>query len=213
MTASTTHLWRLLKWGRTLARHGALRGVERDPMTPAEVRRVARIARFGARIPDTPDYAAALQQIGPPAIKLGQTLSTRPDLVGVAAAENLSRLQDDLPPAPFPKIKAEIERSFGAPLEQLFSAFDPKPVGAASIAQVHRATTTEGRDVAVKVLRPGIEEQFAEAIDTYEWTAAQVESMGPEASRLRPRHVVAQFKQWTARELDLQREAASASEL
>jgi len=182
-------------------------------MTPAEVRRVARIARFGARIPDTPDYAAALQQIGPPAIKLGQTLSTRPDLVGVAAAENLSRLQDDLPPAPFPKIKAEIERSFGAPLEQLFSAFDPKPVGAASIAQVHRATTTEGRDVAVKVLRPGIEEQFAEAIDTYEWTAAQVESMGPEASRLRPRHVVAQFKQWTARELDLQREAASASEL
>jgi ubiquinone biosynthesis protein len=213
LTASTTHLWRLLKWGRTLARHGALRGVERDPMTPAEVRRVARIARFGARIPDTPDYAAALQQIGPPAIKLGQTLSTRPDLVGVAAAENLSRLQDDLPPAPFPKIKAEIERSFGAPLEQLFSAFDPKPVGAASIAQVHRATTTEGRDVAVKVLRPGIEEQFAEAIDTYEWTAAQVESMGPEASRLRPRHVVAQFKQWTARELDLQREAASASEL
>ena len=182
-------------------------------MTPAEVRRVARIARFGARIPDTPDYAAALQQIGPPAIKLGQTLSTRPDLVGVAAAENLSRLQDDLPPAPFPKIKAEIERSFGAPLEQLFSAFDPRPVGAASIAQVHRATTTEGRDVAVKVLRPGIEEQFAEAIDTYEWTAAQVESMGPEASRLRPRHVVAQFKQWTARELDLQREAASASEL
>ena len=182
-------------------------------MTPAEVRRVARIARFGARVPGTPDYAAALQQIGPPAIKLGQTLSTRPDLVGVAAAENLSRLQDDLPPAPFPLIKAEIERSFGAPLEQLFSTFDERPVGAASIAQVHRATTTEGRDVAVKVLRPGIERQFAEAIDTYEWTAAQVENMGPEASRLRPRHVVAQFKQWTARELDLQREAASASEL
>ena len=182
-------------------------------MTPAEVRRVARIARFGARIPDTPDYAAALQEIGPPAIKLGQTLSTRPDLVGVAAAENLSRLQDDLPPAPFAKIKSEIERSFGVPLEELFSTFDTKPVGAASIAQVHRATTTDGRDVAVKVLRPGVEEQFAEAIDTYEWTAAQVESMGSEASRLRPRHVVAQFKQWTARELDLQREAASASEL
>jgi ubiquinone biosynthesis protein len=213
LTSSATHLWRLLKWGRTLARHGALTGIERDELTPAEVRRVARVARVGARVPRTPDYAAALQEIGPPAIKLGQTLSTRPDLVGVAAAENLSRLQDDLPPAPFPLIKAEIERSFGAPLEQLFSTFDERPIGAASIAQVHRATTTEGRDVAVKVLRPGIERQFAEAIDTYEWTAAQVESMGPEAARLRPRHVVAQFKQWTARELDLQREAASASEL
>jgi ubiquinone biosynthesis protein len=87
------------------------------------------------------------------------------------------------------------------------------PIGAASIAQVHRATTTDGRDVAVKVLRPGIEEEFARAIDTYEWTAAQVESLGGEAARLRPRRVVAQFKQWTARELDLQREAASASEL
>jgi len=87
------------------------------------------------------------------------------------------------------------------------------PVGAASIAQVHRAVTTDGRDVAVKVLRPGIEEEFAKAIDTYEWAAAHVESMGGEAERLRPRLVVAHFKQWTARELDLQREAASASEL
>ena len=78
---------------------------------------------------------------------------------------------------------------------------------------MHRATTTDGRDVAVKVLRPGIEEEFARAIDTYEWTAAQVESLGGEAARLRPRRVVAQFKLWTARELDLQREAASASEL
>ena len=213
MARSATHLWRLLKWGRTLARHGALTGIERDPLTPAEVRRVARIARFGARVPDSPDYAAALQDIGPPAIKLGQTLSTRPDLVGAEAAENLSRLQDDLPPAPFPQIKAEIERAFGAPLEKLFESFDSKPVGAASIAQVHRARTTEGREVAVKVLRPGIEDQFAQAIDTYEWTAAQVESRGGEAARLRPRLVVGQFKQWTARELDLQREAASASEL
>ena len=213
MTASPVHLWRLLKWGRTLARHGALTGIEKDPLTPPEVRRVARIARFGARIPAHPDYAAALEEIGPPAIKLGQTLSTRPDLVGAEAADNLSKLQDNLPPAPFAEIKAEIERSFGAPLDHLYSSFDPVPIGAASIAQVHRATTTDGRDVAVKVLRPGIEEEFARAIDTYEWTAAQVESLGGEAARLRPRRVVAQFKQWTARELDLQREAASASEL
>jgi ubiquinone biosynthesis protein len=213
LTGSVTHLWRLLKWGRTLARHGALRGIESDPVTPPQVRRVARIARFGARIPDKPDYAAALQEIGPPAIKLGQTLSTRPDLVGAEAADNLSRLQDDLPPAPFPAIKSAIETAFEAPLESLYASFDPKPVGAASIAQVHRAVTIDGREVAVKVLRPGIEEQFERAIGTYEWTAAQVESLGGEAARLRPRRVVAQFKQWTARELDLQREAASASEL
>ena len=213
MTAPPVHLWRLLKWGRTLARHGALTGIENDPLTPPEVRRVARLARFGARVPKTPDYAEALEEIGPPAIKLGQTLSTRPDLIGTEAASNLSKLQDNLPPAPFAEIKAEIERAFEAPLDHLYSSFDPVPIGAASIAQVHRATTTDGRDVAVKVLRPGIEEEFARAIDTYEWTAAQVESLGGEAARLRPRRVVAQFKLWTARELDLQREAASASEL
>jgi ubiquinone biosynthesis protein len=213
LTPSIVHLWRLLKWGRTLARHGALTGIEQDPMTPPPVRRLARIARFGARIPATPDYAAALVAIGPAAIKLGQALSTRPDLVGQKAADNLSQLQDDLPPAPFAAIKQTIETSFNAPLDSLFSSFDEVPVGAASIAQVHRAVTTEGRDVAVKVLRPGIEEELARAIETYEWAAAHVERYGGEARRLRPRLVVAQFKQWTARELDLQREAASASEL
>jgi ubiquinone biosynthesis protein len=206
-------LWRLLKWGRTLARHGALQGIEDDPLTPRPVRRLARVARFAARIPATPDYATALQEIGPAAIKLGQALSTRPDLVGARAAANLSQLQDDLPPAPFAAIRQTIETSFGQPIEALFSAFEEIPVGAASIAQVHRAVTTEGRDVAVKVLRPGIEDEFARAMETYEWAAAQVERFGGEAERLRPRLVVAHFRQWTARELDLQREAASASEL
>jgi len=182
-------------------------------MTPPPVRRLAGIARFGARIPPAPDYAAALVAIGPAAIKLGQALSTRPDLVGERAAENLSQLQDDLPPAPFRLIKQTIEQSFGAPLESLYSEFDERPVGAASIAQVHRAVTTEGREVAVKVLRPGIEEELTKAIETYEWAAAHAEAYGGELQRLRPRLVVAQFKQWTAREVDLQREAASASEL
>jgi ubiquinone biosynthesis protein len=213
LTTSVTHLWRLLKWGRTLARHGALRGIEEDPNTPPPVRRLARIARLGTRNPPNPEYATALVAIGPAAIKLGQALSTRPDLVGAKAAANLSLLQDDLPPAPFAEIKRTIEMSFGAPLESLYSRFDEVPVGAASIAQVHRAVTTEGRDVAVKVLRPHIEEEFAKAIETYEWAAAHVERYGGEAERLRPRLVVAQFRQWTARELDLQREAASASEL
>src|SRR3546814_7362795 len=76
-----------------------------------------------------------------------------------------------------------------------------------------RATTTDGRQVAVKVLRPGIEKEFARDIETYEWAAAQIEAQGGEIARLRPRLVIETFKRWTARELDLRREAASASEL
>ncbi|HEY8593250.1 MAG TPA: 2-polyprenylphenol 6-hydroxylase [Sphingomicrobium sp.] len=213
MTTAVTHLWRLAKWGRTLARHGALRGIARDPMTPPQVRRLVRILSIGTRRRDTPQYADALVAIGPAAVKLGQALSTRPDLVGAEAAANLSLLQDDLPPAPFAEIRKIIESSFDAPLERLFASFDEVPVGAASIAQVHRAVTTDGVEVAVKVLRPGVEEEFAKALETYEWAAAHVERYGGEAQRLRPRLVVAHFRQWTARELDLQREAASASEL
>jgi len=213
LTATTTHIWRLLKWGRVLARHGVLRGIERDANTPAPVRRLARVARFGARIPKVPTYAEAFQSIGPAAIKLGQALATRPDLVGEEAALDLTRLQDALPPAPFEQIKAAIEQALEKPIDQIFSHIEEEPVGAASIAQVHRAITTDGRQVAIKVLRPNIEEDFAKAIETYEWAAAQVEEMGGEASRLRPRLVIAHFKQWTARELDLRREAASASEL
>jgi ubiquinone biosynthesis protein len=213
LTVAVVHLWRLLKWGRTLARHGALQGIERDPLTPPNVRRLCRVARFGAAQPERPDYAAALQEIGPAAIKLGQALSTRPDLVGAAAAENLLQLQDSLPPEPFQEIKAAIEQALEAPLESLFNEIDEEAVGAASIAQVHRAVTTEGRVVAVKVLRPGIEDEFSRAIETYEWAAAHVELLGGEVERLRPRMVIAYFKQWVRRELDLQREAASASEL
>lgn len=213
MTRPTTHIFRLLKWGRTLARHGALLGLERDPLTPAPMRRMIRLARFGARVPQTPAYADALQAIGPAAIKFGQTLATRPDLVGEEAARDLLRLQDELPPVPFQAICDTLEAAFDKPLDDLFTEIEENPIGAASIAQVHRAVTTDGRTVAVKVLRPRIEEEFAKAIDTYEWAAAQIEGMGGELGRLRPRLVIETFKRWTARELDLRREAASASEL
>ncbi len=213
LTGSATHVLRLLRWGRTLAKHGALRGIERDANTPPPVRRLVRIARLGTIQSRAPDYAGAFQAIGPAAIKLGQTLATRPDIVGEQAARNLLALQDSLPPVPFKPICEGIEASFGKPLSELYSSIDPEPVGAASIAQVHKAVTTEGRTVAVKVLRPGIREKFARDIDTYEWAAAHLEAMGGEARRLRPRLTVANFKRWTLRELDLRREAASASEL
>ncbi len=213
MTRPAIHILRLLKWGRVLARHGALRIIEDERNTPPAVRRLCRLARFGTIQPRIPDYAGAFQAIGPAAIKLGQTLATRPDLVGEEAARNLLSLQDSLPPQPFAAIRVEIEASFGAPLESMFAAFDPEPVGSASIAQVYRATTTEGRQVAVKVLRPGIRERFARDLETYEWAAAHLEALGGEAARLRPRAVIDNLKRWTWRELDLRREGASASEL
>ena len=213
MTRPATHIWRLMKWARTLARHGALTGIERDPLTPLQVKRLIRIARFGARVPKVPAYADAFQAIGPAAIKLGQALSTRPDLVGETAAKDLQRLQDSLPPLPFPVIKSAIERGLARPVEEVFASIEETPVGAASIAQVHRAVTTEGTTVAIKVIRPGVEREFTEALETYEWAAAHVEAMGGEFARLRPRLTIATFRQWTMRELDLRREAASASEI
>ncbi len=213
MTRPTTHILRLLRWGRILARHGALRGIEKDRNTPPQVKRLCRIARLGTIQPRIPDYAGAFREIGPAAIKLGQTLATRPDLVGEEAAHNLLTLQDSLPPEKFERIYEEIDHSFNKPAAELFEHIDPEPVGAASIAQVHRARTTDGREVAVKVLRPGIREQFARDIETYEWAAAHLEALGGEAARLRPQLVIANLKRWTLRELDLRREAASASEL
>lgn len=213
MTRPSTHIRRLLGWGRTVARHGALRLLEESPNTPSQVRTLCRIARLGTRQPEVPDYAGAFRAIGPAAIKLGQTLATRPDLVGEEAARNLLSLQDSLPAVDFALIRREIETTFERPLESLYAEFDPVPVGAASVAQVHRAVTADGRKVAVKVLRPGVREKFARDIDTYEWAAAHLEALGGEASRLRPRMVIANFKRWTVRELDLRREAASASEL
>ncbi|HSJ78668.1 MAG TPA: AarF/UbiB family protein, partial [Erythrobacter sp.] len=216
MTSSATHLIRLARWGVTLARRRALVGIENDPNAPAALRRLVRLARLATLTSKrgTPDYAGAFRAIGPAAIKLGQSLATRPDLVGEEAAGNLLSLQDSLPPVPFAEIKAAIESSFGQPVDKLFSHIDPEPVGAASIAQVHKGVTTEGRKVAIKVLRPGIREKFARDITTYEWAAAHLEAMGGgEAERLRPRLTIANFKRWTNSELDLRREAASASEL
>ena len=110
MTRASTHILRLLRWGRTLARHGALRGIEQDINTPPQVRRLCRIARFGTVQPKVPDYAGAFQAIGPAAIKLGQALATRPDLVGADAARNLLTLQDNLPPVDFALIRREIKQ-------------------------------------------------------------------------------------------------------
>ena len=213
MTSTVVHVARLLRWGRILASHGALREVEKSPLAPPALRRIARVARIGTGAPAVPDYAGAFAALGPAAIKLGQALATRPDFIGAGAAADLARLQDALPPVAFARVAATLDAEFGAPWSTLFKSIDPVSVGAASIAQVHRGVTTDGRDVAVKVLRPDIEADFARSMETYEWAAAKLEAQGGEFGRLRPRAIIASFKAWTLAELDLRREAASASEL
>jgi ubiquinone biosynthesis protein len=213
VTLAVVHVARLLRWGRILGGHGALREIEASPLAPPALRRIARVARFGTAAPKVPDYAGAFAALGPAAIKLGQAMATRPDFIGMAAAADLARLQDALPPVAFARVAATLDTEFGAPWSSLFASIDPVSVGAASIAQVHRGVTSDGRDVAVKVLRPDIEADFARAMETYEWAAAKLEAQGGEFARLRPRAIIASFKAWTLAELDLRREAASASEL
>ncbi len=180
---------------------------------PSSLRLLARLARVGTFAPKEPRYADALQTLGPAAIKLGQALATRPDLVGEAAARDLTRLQDRLPPFAYSEVEKTIEAEFGVRPATLFASIDPVAVGAASIAQVHRARTSDGKDVAIKVLRPHIERNMADSISTYQWLAAKLEGLGGEAARLRPRLVIETFRGWVNRELDLRLEAASASEL
>jgi ubiquinone biosynthesis protein len=158
--------------------------------------------------------ARALESLGPAQIKFGQILATRPDVVGGEIATALEGLQDRLPPFPTAEARAAVAASLGRPVEDLFSSFG-EPVAAASIAQVHEATTTEipPRRVAVKVLRPGIEGEFARDLSALAFAARLAERISPEARRLRVIELIDTLAVSTALELDLRMEAAAASEL
>ena len=156
--------------------------------------------------------ALVLEQAGPAYIKLGQMLATRPDIVGADVAAALEHLQDRLPPFPDDAARKVIEAEFAKKVASLFSSFGA-PVAAASIAQVHRATTTEGVDVAVKVLRPGIESEFERDLKALALFARSAENFSAEARRLRLVALVQTLAASVALELDLRMEAAAASEL
>ena len=164
-------------------------------------------------LPERPGQrlALALTDLGPTFVKLGQALSTRGDVFGEEIAEDLSGLQDQLPP--FPGGAYVVETALQERLSALFERFSPTPIAAASIAQVHLAVTSDGSPVAVKVLRPGVERQFARDLSLFAATAWLVHTLVPAASRFRPREVVRTFARSVAIELDLRLEAAAASEL
>lgn len=157
--------------------------------------------------------AAALEELGPTFVKLGQVLSTRSDLIGQEMALALTELQDRVPPFPSTKVHAVIEKELGKPVCQLFAAFDDRPAAAASIAQVHFAILHEGTEVAVKILRPGIEEAFARDVALLYWLADVAEWWQPQLKRFKLAEVTYTFEEMITFELDLRFEAAAAVEL
>lgn len=157
----------------------------------------------------------ALTNLGPTYIKLGQFLATRSDIIGKELANDLSALQDSLPPFSQEEAEREIERQLGKPVTQLFKSFGP-PIAAASIAQVHKATIIENgieKEVAVKILRPGIERRFKNDQASFRFAAGIIESLSEEARRLRPVEVVKTLDRSMTIELDLRLEASALSEL
>jgi len=155
----------------------------------------------------------ALETLGPIFVKFGQVLSTRRDLLPSDIADELAKLQDRVPPFPSAQALAEVERSLGKSIAEVFSDFSRDPVASASIAQVHLAVLHDGREVAVKVLRPGVEAAVAKDLALLETAAGLIELLWVDGRRLKPREVVAEFSRHLEDELDLMREAANASQL
>jgi ubiquinone biosynthesis protein len=215
--ANLAYGWRCLSIGWVLARHGVLGILLRHGMRHPLIRlghgvsglwpRPLRHGRDGQKI------SSALQALGPSFIKLGQLLATRRDLVGDAIATDLSDLQDRLPAFSFAEVLAIIAEDLGTPMDEVFAEFDPQPVAAASIAQVHRAVRRDGKLCAVKVVRPGIEERFARDLAWMEWLAGQAHQRMPALRRLRLPKVVETLGQSIRFEMDLRFEAAAASEV
>ncbi|MEK0082931.1 2-polyprenylphenol 6-hydroxylase [Benzoatithermus flavus] len=203
---------RLVETVRCLVRHNALFPLALLPL-PRPVLRLAELIGNKAA-PGRPGerLARALQELGPTFIKLGQSLAVRSDLLGETIARDLSELQDRLPSFPAAKARAVIEAELERPLPALFSSFDDEPVAAASIAQVHFAVTTEGEEVAVKILRPGIELAVERDLDFLLWLAQWVERLRPGLRRYRPVETVLTLAVTTRREMDLRLEAAAAAE-
>ncbi|MFQ5439723.1 MAG: 2-polyprenylphenol 6-hydroxylase, partial [Paracoccaceae bacterium] len=212
------NIWRLIRTGATFERTGAMKLALEAADAPPALRITARVLGWPFKWlglpgdPAMPPVLRAVTALGPAYIKFGQILSTRPDVVGEELADQLRILQDKLPPFSMAEARAEVERELGRPLEEVFSEFS-EPVAAASIAQVHKARLRDGgREVAVKILRPGIERAFRRDIDAFYFAASMIEMISHASRRLRPTGVVAHFDSVVKGELDLRMETAAAAE-
>ena len=206
---------RLLGAGWTLVRNDALLPREIEPFLPGGARTLAGVLRlFAARRDGRPGerLARSFERLGPVAIKLGQFLSTRSDIFGRVFAEDLGHLKDRLPPFPTDVARAEVERQLGRPTQAVFARFGD-PVAAASLAQAHDATLKDGRRVAVKVLRPGIEARVMADCAALDLAGRLIERWVAPARRLEPMAFARTVIRATELELDLRLEAAGADEL
>ncbi len=223
MASAIGNLARLARAGIVLAEYGVDLVPKGMPVpfvlhlarwVTAPVRLIARL--FRPQTPTNSAIADAFTRLGPSYIKLGQFLATRGDLIGPKLASDLSRLQDKLAPFSMDEARESVTQSLGGGLGDHFSAFGP-PVAAASIAQVHKAQVTsedgQTRDVAVKILRPGIERRFKLDLDSYYYAAQTIERLHAPSRRLRPVAVVDTLKRTTDIEMDLRLEAAAISEM
>ena len=154
-----------------------------------------------------------LEDLGPIFVKFGQMLSTRRDLLPDDIAFELAKLQDQVPPFPGEQARAIVEKAYGQSVETLFTEFSPEPLASASIAQVHTARLLNGREVVVKVLRPGIDKVIRRDVELLYIIAGLAQRYWKEGRRLRPLEVVAEYEKTIFDELDLIREAANASQL
>ena len=212
------NIFRLIRTGATFERTGAMRDVLKAMDAPASVRIAARVLGWPFKWlgikgdPTLPPLTRALTALGPAYIKFGQILSTRGDLVGLEMAEQLQVLQDQLPAFPTAIAKKTIAEELGLTVDVLFTEFS-EPIAAASIAQVHHAILADtGEAVAVKVLRPKIEQAFQRDVDAFYFAARAIERLLPSSRRLRPVDVIQHFEGVVLGELDLRLETASAAE-
>jgi len=177
--------------------------------------RLLRIVRMGAepKLPRGERLRLALESLGPVFVKFGQVLSTRRDLIPPDVADELALLQDHVAPFPSEQAAQIIEQALGSPPSVLFANFEVDPVASASIAQVHFATLHDGREVAVKVLRPGMLAVIDKDVGLMRLVARWIERLSPDGRRLKPREVVAEFDKHLHDELDMLREASNCSQL
>jgi ubiquinone biosynthesis protein len=207
---------RLARAGFVLARAGVFSDVDPTLLPPAARLPLALAKLLSKRTasPGLSNLPAAISALGPSYVKLGQFLATRPDVVGADVVLHLEALQDRMPPFPRDVAVKTIENAFGQPLSSIFVSLS-EPVAAASIAQVHKARvkTADGeRDVAVKVLRPGVEQRFKRDLGDMYFAARLAERWIDEAQRLKPVEVVDTLARTVKMEMDFRLEAAAASE-
>ena len=216
MISATTHVLRLARAATIVAREGTFAVVDPAPLPPP-LQLLLKLARLiERRNPEAgPRLSRALTRLGPSYVKLGQVLATRPDVVGVAMARDLERLQDRLPAFSQAEAEAVVSTSLERPLSQAFASFGPA-VAAASIAQVHRGEVEKDglrQPVAVKVLRPNIASRFKRDLASLMFAARTAEAWSTEARRLRSIEIVDTLSRSVAMEMDLRLEAAALSEM